>query len=207
MRFKIIIFLCAISLPASAQFWQNISFKKKHPVLPFLQPLKDHSASRLEAPLKLNSLQLEAVVYPPCDFSLESESAYILATAKHNMRFRIYHDASYNFSDLAEVYFRLHRFSEAKWYFLQSSNISRQENDDRHTISNLISLAALKIAIGEITSAKADLAEARELARTRGLEAETSLLEQKILLLAQNNPAPKPDVKYAETPGSEKKAL
>jgi hypothetical protein len=208
MRFKLVILLCAISCSASAQFWQNISFKKKHPVLPGLQPLTDNSITRVKTTLKLNDLALQAVTYPPCDFSLEAESDLILAAAKHNMRFRIYHDASYNFSDLAQVYFKLHRFSEAKWYFLQSNNISRQENDNRHTISNLVSLAALKIVIGDPASARADLAEARELARAGGFEAESSVIEQKMLLLAQNNnPAPKPDLKYAEAAPSVKKAL
>jgi hypothetical protein len=128
--------------------------------------------------------------------------------AKHNMRFRIYNDASYNFSDLAQLYMRLHRLSEAKWYLLQSNTISRQQNDDKHTISNLISLAVIKKDIGDIPSARADLLEARDLAHARGLQAQVKEIDNDMLLLDHRvtNPV-KPDIKYAETEGGEKKAL
>src|SRR5437879_6369815 len=130
-----------------------------------------------------------------------------MGIASHNMRFRIYNEASYNFSDLAELYYKLHRLSEAKWYFLQSNFLSRQENDDKHTISNLISLAAIKADIGDIPSARADLLEARDLARAKGMQTEKAEIEKKILLLAQNTTTVKQDVKYAEAAGTVKKSL
>jgi hypothetical protein len=125
------------------------------------------------------------------------------------MRFRVYNDASYNFSDLAALYVKLHRWSEAKWYYLQSSTISRQQNDDKHTMSNLLGLADIKINTGDIPSARADLREARDISKTLGLQAQTIDIERKILLLVQNNDTSgKPDVKYAEgTAGGEKKTL
>ena len=208
MRLRLIILFCSISLSASAQFWQNIHFKKKHPVLPFIQLSKDNSISRISNDLTISSFQVHPIVLEQGIFSLEAASHLAMETAKHNMRFRIYHDASYNFSDLAQLYYKLHRLSEAKWYFLQSNNISRQENDDKHTISNLIGLALIKVDIGDIPSAKADLLEARDLARAKGMLPETADIEKRMLLLTQNSAnSVKPDMKYAETAGTEKKAL
>ncbi len=208
MRLSLIVFFCVISFSASAQFWRNIGFKKKHLVLPLLPPVKDNSISHIKTTLKLNSLQVHPIVLEPGDYSLEAASNYVMGMAKHNMRFRIYNEASYNFSDLAQLYYKLHRFSEAKWYFLQSNYLSRQENDDKHIISNLVSLAMIKTDIGDVPSARADLLEARDLARAKGMQAETTAIEKKILLLAQNTATTaKPDVKYAETAGSVKKAL
>lgn len=208
MRLSLVIFFCAISFSASAQFWNNISFKKKHLVFPLIKPVKDRSIGRIKNISKLNSLQVTPLVLDQSEFSLEAASAYVMGLAKHNMRFRVYNDASYNFSDLAQLYIKLHRLSEAKWYLLQSNFISRQENDDRHTISNLVSLAMIKVDIGDIPSAKADLMEARDLAHARGMQAETTDIDNKMLLLAQNNGTKaKSEVKYAETAGNEKKAL
>lgn len=208
MRFRLIIFFCVLSFSASAQFWNKISFKKKHIILPELQPAKGQHFANTNTTLKLNSMAVQPLVLETCEFTLEATSKMVMEMAKHNMRFRVYNDASYNFSDLAALYVKLRRLSEAKWYYLQSNNISRQENDDKHTISNLVSLAAIKVDIGDIPSAKADLLEARDLARIHGMQTETADIEKKMLLLAQNfAPSFKPDIKYAESTGSEKKAL
>jgi hypothetical protein len=208
MRLRLVILFCAISFSASAQFWQKIGFKKKHDILPELQLSKNNSINNISNTLTLSGLQVQPLVLQQCEFSLEVAEVTIMEMAKHNMRFRVYNEASYNFSDLAQVYIKLHRLSEAKWYLLQSNNISRQENDDKHTISNLINLAAVKVDIGDIPSAKADLVEARDMARAKAMQPETSEIEKKILLLAQiATTTVKPDVKYAESAGSEKKAL
>src|ERR1700712_4844206 len=208
MRFRLIIFFCVLSFSASAQFWNKISFKKKHIILPELQPAKGHHFVNANTTLKLNSIAVQPLILETCEYTLESTSKMVMEMAKHNMRFRVYNDASYNFSDLAALYVKLRRLSEAKWYLLQSNNISRQENDDKHTISNLVSLAAIKIDIGDIPSAKADLREARDLARLHGMLTETADIEKKMLLVAQNiTPTLKPEVKYAESAGSEKKSL
>jgi hypothetical protein len=209
MRISLIIFFCAIGFSASAQFWQKISFKKKHLILPEVQMAKNNSISRIKpVPLMLNSVAVHPIVLDESEYTIEATSAYVMGLAKHNMRFRVYNEASYNFSDLAQLYIRLHRMSEAKWYLLQSNNISRQENDDKHTISNLVSLADIKTYIGDIPSARADLLEARDLALARGMQTEKSDIERKILLLAQNTATTvKPDLKYAESAGNEKKAL
>jgi hypothetical protein len=208
MRTRLIIFFCVISFSASAQFWNNISFKKKHLIFPSLQQAKNHTFRYPARSLELNKLQVQPLILKESDFSIQCTSQVVMEMAKHNMRFRIYNDASYNFSELAALYVKLHRLSEAKWYLLQSNNISRQENDDKHTVSNLISLAAIKVDIGDASSARADLVEARDMARARGMQPEIAEIDKKMLLLDQNiAPAVKPEIKYAETAGGEKKAL
>jgi hypothetical protein len=207
MRLSLIIFFCAISFSASAQFWNKILMKKKHVVLPEMQSLKNNSISRVKTTLALSNTPLKPVVLDESEYTLEATSICVLAIAKHNMRFRIYNEASYNFSDLAQLYVKLHRLSEAKWYLLQSNNLSRQQNDDKHTISNLVNLAEIKVNIGDIPSARADLREARDMAHARGMQPEAADIDKKILLLAQNTATTKPDVKYAESTGNEKKAL
>ncbi|MBS1523656.1 MAG: hypothetical protein JST50_21820 [Bacteroidetes bacterium] len=209
MRIRLIIFFCLISFSASAQIWEKLGFKKKHIVLPALPPAKGHQFVSTDNILKLNSLQAQPIVLETCEFTLVATSKMVMEQAKHNMRFRVYNDASYNFSDLAALYVKLHRWSEAKWYYLQSNNISREQNDDKHTMSNLLGLAVIKVNIGDISSARTDLMEARDLSRSLGMQTQTTDIEKQILLLAQNNGTPsKPDVKYAEgTLNAEKKAL
>ncbi|HEY8999740.1 MAG TPA: hypothetical protein VIM89_00210 [Mucilaginibacter sp.] len=209
MRIRLIIFFCLISFSASAQIWEKIGFKKKHIVLPALPPAKGHQFVSTNNTLILNNLQAQPIVLETCEFTLVATSKMVMEQAKHNMRFRIYNDASYNFSDLAALYVKLHRWSEAKWYYLQSNNISRQQNDDKHTMNNLLGLADIKVNTGDIPSAKADLMEARDLSRSLGMQTQTADIEKQILLLAQNNgTAQKPDVKYAEgTLNAEKKTL
>jgi len=212
MRYRLILFLCLISFSASAQWWHiNVGGTKKHVALPLLNPLKDNSLARLTASIK-NKKANDAIVQPvdlgPSQFSLEAAEASTIKMAKHNMRFRIYHEASYNFSDLAQLYIQLHRLSEAKWYFLQSNQISREENDDKHTISNLVNLAMVKVDIGDMLSARADLFEARDLARTRGFQISVAEIENKIQAMELNvTTAPRAELKYAESTGNEKKAL
>ena len=208
MRTRLIIFFCLISFTASAQIYEKIGFKKKHIVLPALPPAKGQQFVSTNT-LRLNSLQAQPIVLETCEFSLVAASKMVMEQAKHNMRFRVYNDASYNFSDLAALYVKLHRWSEAKWYYLQSNNISRQQNDDKHTMNNLLGLADIKVNIGDMPSAKADLIEARDLSKSLGMQAQTADIEKQILLLAQNNTTTsKPDVKYAEgTLNAEKKTL
>ena len=206
MRFKLLFLLCFISCSASAQWW-HIQLKK-HPVLPMIKPLKDRSISRIKLNTKLNTLAVKPIQFTPSLFSLEAAESYHLTLVKHNMRFRVYNVASYNFSDLAQVYIQMHRLSEAKWYLLQSTKISREENDDKHTIANLVNLAMVKVDIGDKKSALADLIEARDLAHARAMVPETGEIERKMQFLQQNGTLqPKPDVKYAETADYVKKVF
>jgi len=141
------------------------------------------------------------------EYSIEAAENIIMKTAQHNMRFRVYNDASYNFSDLAHLYVLQNRFSEAKWYLLQSNSISRTENDDKHTISNLIDLATIKAELGDYAQAQQDLAEAYDIACSRGFKENLPEIQNKMLYIKQNRlSSPKPELRYAETPQNGTKA-
>jgi len=122
-----------------------------------------------------------------------------MKTAQHNMRFRIYDIASYNFSQLAEMFMKQNRFSEAKWYLLQSNNISRQQNDDSHTIANLMDLAMVKANLGDLQQAQQDLDEARQIATARGFQSVIADIEKEniYIKLNKNASSPKMELKYA----------
>jgi hypothetical protein len=123
------------------------------------------------------------------------------------MRFRIYNDASYNFSELARLYMLQNRFSEAKWYLLQSNQISRQQNDDQHTILNLIDLATIKANIGDYALAQEDLTEAHDLAYAKGLKDCLAEIAKKMSYIKQNKlPPVTPVLRYAEMPQNISKA-
>jgi hypothetical protein len=212
MRFGLLLFFCTIGLSASAQWWHiKLNFNlnlKKHEVLSVLPSLKDNSISHLSLNSKSGKLNVQPLVLSQSQYSLEVAEVAVMKQAKHNMRFRIYNEASYNFSDLAQLYIQLNRLSEAKWYFLQSNQISREQNDDKHTILNLVSLAEIKVALGDKASACADLLEARDFARVRGMQISAVEIDEKIRFLEQSRTiSAKPDVKYAETMDTAKKVF
>ena len=202
MRYWIFIFLCTISFSASAQWWHVKVAFWKHPVFPPIAQPKMHSMKRLAASIKLpplNKFKVERFVPRPSDFSLEAAEDMVMLTAQHNMRFRIYNLASYNFSDLADLYVKQDRLSEAKWYYLQSNKISREQNDDKHTISNLMALAMIKAQVGDFASSDQDLAEARELARASGRQADLLSVEKEAKYIQDNKSTfTKTEVRYAE---------
>ncbi len=206
MRNRLIILFSIISLSASAQLHVNFDFlKKKHLALPLIGAARGHHFNRASVTAMVSPVDVQPYILDQTQFSLEAQEKMIIKTVKHNMSWRIYNEASYNFSDLAGVYIKLHRLSEAKWYLLQSNSISREENDDKHTIANLISLASVKTDIGDSVSARADLVEAHDLANVRGMKEKAEEINQKIQWLDQNKPVPA--TKYAEATETAKKDL
>jgi hypothetical protein len=197
MRFAILILLCTISITASAQFWKK-SKKADLSRFPELsQPSNITSIAISDTLVHIRDVYF--VQFKRSIYEIELAEDGILKEAKRNMRFRIYDVASYNFSALADLYVLQNRFSEAKWYLLQSNTISREQNDDKHTISNLLNLAAIKSAIGETALARLDLQEAHDLANSKGFVADVATIEKKMHDLEFNKSlTPKAELRYAE---------
>jgi len=194
MRFILLVLFTTFCLSASAQ-WSP--FKKKF-VRPEAEVLTCRSVTRF-APCKLPYTKITPVAFDPTAYSIEAAEAVVMKIAQHNMRFRVYHDASYNFTDLAHLYVQESRYSEAIWYLLQSNNISRQENDDKHTIENLIDIASIKAKMGEITLAQQDLTEAHDLAYSKGLNEYLETIELAGQYITQNKlPKQRPALIYAD---------
>ena len=199
MRYLILVFFCAINLSASAQWWRG-DFKK-HVRYPQIAQVKDHSLKKFLAERTpfYKPAKLALVAIPRGQFNLEINERVVMRAAQHNMRFREYAEASYRFSELARIYVAENRLSEAKWYYLQSNYISKQQNDNQHTISNLIALALVKADLGDLTQAQQDLAEARDLARAAGRTKDLKLIDEKIKFVQSNKVwLPKSELRYAE---------
>jgi hypothetical protein len=191
-KLTLLLAFCIIGLTASAQFWKA----KRKP-----QPAVVEQQMPAFTIVPKASLPADAI------FNQELEESDLMAyfkeqsmikEAKHNMRFRVYVDASYNFSDLANLYVGQNRFSEAKWYLLQSNAIARNTDNSKHLVDNLLILANIKSVIGETGLALADLQEARDIAVAKGLKKELPVIEKKIKYLQTNKTtATKAELRYA----------
>ena len=201
MRIILLLIFCTLTLTASAQFWK----KKPKPVVEVVTRYPD-----AEQPVCFTDIVIPAAIANTHEvynaplkrstYDIEMNEEAVMTLAKHHMRFREYKLASYNFSDLADLYILQDRFSEAKWYLLQSLTISKQQNDDRLTLANLLNLAAIKIAIGEPKLAKADLKEAHELAVAKGFVTDLAGIEIRMRDMDLGGPAAeKATLRYAQS--------
>jgi tetratricopeptide (TPR) repeat protein len=89
-----------------------------------------------------------------------------------------------SFNNLATVYRDQKKYSQAKWFILQSNTISRIKNDVPNIISSLLLLASVKTDIKDYTLAMQDLNEALALA---GKNAKTQAAVQLGYVLLYNN--------------------
>lgn len=204
MRFTLLIICCVFGLSAQAQ-WYHIDLKK-HVRFPRIAEIADHSVARLpHAAVSYQKIKL--IRLDRSDYNLEAAERQVTKIAQHNMRFRVYSEASYNFNELAGLYLQQNRFTEAKWFLLQSNNISRGDNNDKLTIANLVGLATIKAELGDFTQAQQDLTEAHEIAMSRGFRDDMLQIEKKMSDLKQKRQSlPKPELRYAETPATTNKA-
>jgi hypothetical protein len=188
MKFLLAVVLSiSVSLSASAQ-WYNISLKKhvRYAAIPLPQ---DHSIKRLPtATFSLAKVKIPKFVPVQSDYNIELAESAIMKVAQHNMRFRIYDVASYNFSELAKLYIKQNRFSEAKWFLLQSTIISRQQNNYALTIADLMDLAIVKANMGDSLQAQQDLAEAMQLSTANGLIANVAGIQKELKFVQQFKP-------------------
>jgi hypothetical protein len=83
-----------------------------------------------------------------------------------------------SFDDLAKVYVAQHKYSQAKWFLLQSTNISRKRKDVRSTITSLIKLANVKMNNKETKLALRDMNEALNLSIKNKLTRSEALVQQ-----------------------------
>lgn len=184
MRIILLVFLlCAVSFSASAQFWNRIFKPKRYPLLSACQ-YQDFKMPdiKLNAGLKdVKRMQLGTT-----DYYLVLNEQVVMKEAQHHMRFREYEEASYSFNQLAKIYQQLNKHSEAKWFFLQSNNLSRQQSNDHLTINNLINLALVKSAIGDFELAQQDLEEAHTMANLHGWQDDLAAVNKEIINLKRN---------------------
>lgn len=205
MRFILLLAFCIISIAASAQFWQ----KKEKTRYPLLNEANYTSATSISAATKIHIPKVVVFTLNHRAYSLDIAEAFLLKEAKHHMRFRQYSIASTDFNTLAKLYIVAKRFSEAKWFLLQSNAIAKRESNDKLTIINLLDLATIKAAMGELALARTDLKEAHDLANLKGMStdlAEIDQLTREIELKNGSTSFAKAEVKYAAAVEASKKA-
>ena len=196
MRYIILVIFCAINLSASAQWWRG-DFKK-HKRFPLIAQVKNNSVKRFPLAV-IEKTNLSACQFPRTAYNLEVSENIAMRSAQHNMRYREYEMASYDFSELAQLYVLENRLSEAKWYYLQSIQLSKIISDHQHTINSLVCLAMLKADLGDLVQAQQDLAEARELALSTGRASDVKLIDKKVKFVQSNKIwLPKSELRYAE---------
>ena len=194
MRILLVAAACILSLNASAQFWRS----KPKPRWPALSQVSTFSiADTVIKRLPIKIAVQQRPFNPAYNFDLVERA--IMKEAKHNMHYGVYALAGDNFSELARWYLLKNRFSEAKWYLLQSIALSRSLNDAPHTVNYLLALADIKLAIGENTLAKGDMLEARTIARKSDMQASIADIDKRMTqLLAAKTLAAKPTLRYSE---------
>ncbi len=197
MRFYLLIACCAVSLNTSAQFW------KKKVRYPAIAQVPAFAAPTLNfATVSFTSLPL-AKLNAPIVFDFDKVEQGILKLAKHNMRYRVYQEAGYNFSSLAGLYLMRNRFSEAKWYLLQSNALTHDKN---LMMANLLTLAGIKSDLGEIALAKTDLQQARIIAVNYGSKADVVKVDQRLFALNNKKAlAVRPELRYSEAVEAEQR--
>ncbi|MBS7566604.1 hypothetical protein KHS38_19520 [Mucilaginibacter sp. Bleaf8] len=196
MRISLLVLFCTVSLSASAQWYKlKLSNYRRQPQLVTSQG----PAFKL-LPAKMQLTSVKRVSIAQTWYGLLLNEHVTMKTAQHQMRFREYAEASYSFRDLAKIYLQLNKLSQAKWFFLQSNNLSRQQNNDRLTIANLIDLAAIKTTIGDFSLAQQDLDEAHTLAIARNWQDDVAHVNREIKSLQRDKLAAlKPGTTYAGT--------
>ena len=88
-------------------------------------------------------------------------------------QFSAYNDTTglrISFDGLAKVYFSQKKYSQAKWFILQSNSLSRAKNDVPNIISSLLTLSSIKSAINDYGLAMGDLNEALKLSEANHLQ-------------------------------------
>ncbi|WP_345949399.1 MULTISPECIES: hypothetical protein [unclassified Mucilaginibacter] len=180
MKVLLLAFFCTIAMSASAQFWPFA----KHPRYPLIAETKSRPFRLPAAQLKGNKISRVEIGQTP--YSLKLTERIVMKTAQHQMRFREYEDASYSFNELAKIYVQQNKLSQAKWFFLQSNNLSRQQSNDRLTIANLMELSSVKSAIGDFALAQQDLEEARTMATAHNWQDDVQSVKKRLDLLQLN---------------------
>ncbi|MES2266186.1 MAG: hypothetical protein V4520_05480 [Bacteroidota bacterium] len=109
----------------------------------------------------------------------QSEAIHWTLLALHNYSY--YEDTTgirNSFDDLARVYIAQRKFSQAKWFTLQSNKISRQVKDIPNIISSLVKLSAIKMELKEYKMAMRDLDEASRWSSANNMPALEAVVQQ-----------------------------
>lgn len=99
------------------------------------------------------------------------------------------------FDHLAKVYLAQKKYSQAKWFILQSNSLSRVKNDNQNIIASLITLAKIKAEAGDSKLAMSDLDEAiRISAKNNYLKLQSDVYRNYAMLYSREKNYPKEEL-------------
>jgi len=97
-----------------------------------------------------------------------------------------------SFDHLVKVYMSQRKYSQAKWFILQSNSLSRAKNDPANIIASLITLSTIKSELKDYTLAMGDLNEALQIAQANHYQkTESEVLKNFALLYSRLKNYPK----------------
>jgi len=100
-----------------------------------------------------------------------------------------------SFDHLAKVYMAQKKFSQAKWFILQSNSLARAKNDNANVITSLITLSTIKSELSDYTLAMRDLNEALQISITsHNPKLESEVLKYYALLYSRLKNYPKEEL-------------
>jgi len=130
-------------------------------------------------------LQYDTISNKKIKFAYQNEAiSYTLKALQNYSRYNDTIGLRTSFNNLAIVYRDQKKYSQAKWFILQSNTISRVKNDVPNIISSLLILASVKTNIKDYSLAMRDLNEALNLAKN---DAKTQATVQLGYVLLYNN--------------------
>lgn len=176
MRIILCVLLFCFSAEAQAQFWKKKQ-KRQPPIAQVKRNSLDMSPRTAVYPIPQMNFQ---VVINRDEYAYYLAETSVMKSLKNSMRYRKLDNMRDEFEQLSEIYMKQGRFSEAKWYLLQSYDISKGKKDIQGIVNSLISLAVVKLAIGDFAMARQDLLEAKELSSTNGLFLKLLEIEKQI---------------------------
>jgi len=88
-----------------------------------------------------------------------------------------------SFDNLAKVYYAQKKYTQAKWFILQSNTLSRDKNDVPNIITSLLVLASIKTDITDYGLAMRDLNEALQLSVNNHYSRNESAVQESFAML------------------------
>jgi tetratricopeptide (TPR) repeat protein len=154
-RLITLLFILTATLKLSAHASDLDSLKQK------LQVTGDSLKGPIYTQIAAYYLNYDTVSTRRMKYYFQTEALNYTMLALHN--YSSYNDTlglRTSFNALAKVYRSQRKFSQAKWFILQSNTISRQIKDTLNIINSLIELAAIKSDIKDYKLSKKDLNDA-----------------------------------------------
>jgi hypothetical protein len=114
--------------------------------------------------IALRYMDYDTITNKKTRLNYQNEALSYIMKALH--RYSMYNDTTglrTCFDNLATVYFAQKKYTQAKWFILQSNSISRIKKDTSNIITSLITLSSIKSDIKDYSLAMRDLNEAVQL--------------------------------------------